>query len=414
MSLDTSPESDDSLPELTSFAFAHHHEYSQYPINVLLLQARDAALKAVTFDNVYRLQEALVCYRELNERLDDVLHNILILIRKQKASISRTTSLNRRKPQLDNDIVMVFHAVKGLRNNYTQRVSTILDYLPIESTAFYAAPKLNYSDISLFPPCADTSSDTFMQLINLDCSRFGMWAPLSIDAHESKFEFFGRISNSITVGDFVSEGLFISPILWCHKVSGLESKILAFSDLSNVLSQLESLQSIGPCVGITVELDKSIEHFEKTIDIHKAVLVKKLKGYSENSISLNVPFSNNELSSPIFPNNPNIRRQFSHKVSGLLKKSLMPSKIKSRQSEPMSQYCEVMAVFLKKSANVFGTFLKASKNQDRKNIDIRARLNKVIKFYHQVIYVIVINDLSTLLDRFATRSILEYLPKNII
>jgi hypothetical protein len=240
------------------------------------------------------------------------------------------------------------------------------------------------------------------------------------------------LSSSITIGEFVYEGLFISPVLWngVSILTNIDLKLSAFTDFCDGLANLEHLQLIDPNLSNLNEFDLVISSFEKIIAVHKPLLVKKLKGYSEdvhgNGISL--PYSNPDLLSPSAKSNleissptKSISSPFTKmaslevtnsnkspastyaKMSNILKKSFK-GKLKITDLETTNHfYRQTLSTFLKKSANVFGIWLKLTRSHNRNSIHIKNKLGNIMRFYHQVILVTVLNDFAMLLNRFSRK-----------
>lgn len=127
---------------------------------------------------------------------------------------------------------------------------------------------INYEDAEN-PP--NTDHEMFNSLLRLDCNKYSTWTPLPTDTHESIFELFKRLSSSITIGEFVYEGLFISPVLWngVSILTNIDLKLSAFTDFCDGLANLEHLQLIDPNLSNLNEFDLVISSFEKIIAVHK-------------------------------------------------------------------------------------------------------------------------------------------------
>jgi hypothetical protein len=394
---------------------------SDTSIDEALIFARDVAKKAVNADMNNRYQEALQCYRDVNEHLDDILHRLNTRERRYIKGKSRNPhAASRSSITFQEDAPVVFKAIQALRTNYMQRVTTILQYIPIETTTYYASLKISHSYPPEMPPSGETSfNDTFLGLLRFDSHSNYMCEPFSHDKNEAKFEFFTRVSDSITIGAFVLEGLFICPAVWSqssYKAIGVESKIQALNELTNGLSRLQLYQKMDADVSSPKTFDRAIDEFERTMDASKPLLVKKLKGYNDETpetvtspgtLDTNATSSTSSLNMMTGAN----LRNLGNRMSGMLKK---PFKYKSKNGETdqMAAYRSILAVFLKMSATIFGHWLKLTRNQSRVNMEIRTRLAKIMRFYQQVVLVIIVNDLTVLLERFA-RKLKKELETNI-
>lgn len=388
----------DYLPHIYSPAkLFFEAEYSKGSLPDLLLLARDIALRAVAADVSDRYQEALKLYKLLNERLDDAIFHLNIKERRFRASImSSSTSHAKYQSALQDENSSAIAEIYKLRDNYKHRVTVILTSFPIESSPYYAKIKLRPR--KRFKGPAVTSdvpfNEIFHTLLKINTPELYLWEELPLDRLEAKLEFLNRVSNSIITGDFCLEGLFVTPMVWSlsnSKLMGLETKNQALSDLIGALNRLKDHKMNLNDINMN-QFERNITEFETTMELAKSLLFRKLRGLSED-----------ESTDSLYGDSTNSNLKLMRGKMSVIIKGTFKSKSKPAEIDLMANYRSLLALFLSQSDHIFGTLLKSTRIQSRINMDIRSRLGRVLRFYQQVIYVMVVNDLTALLERFARK-----------
>lgn len=216
--------------------------------------------KGLNYDQSGELEQALVCYAQVNEILTDIIYHFNKI---NSADAKKKVALleQKREKYLDR-VTFIFE------NNSSRRLTTIYNRATAKNQD-EPIEKITEQNDFVF---SDIYS-TFLQ--SLKAPQAPKFTPYPLDPMLQTMTRLKRIAKSIRFGSYYTEALYIPPDIWSNsqKIENLDSKLTSIQILTRSLLKIHAIQQQDPSLDNFNNFRTVVIEFQSTINNTKQYLV---------------------------------------------------------------------------------------------------------------------------------------------